>query len=217
MEETIDLKKYRSFVDNIALVKKKGRVSRVTGLVIEGNGPALSLGSICTIRSNQNRKTVDAEVVGFRDNKILLMALEDMTGIEPGSWIESKEESPFFNVSRGLLGRVLDGSGNPLDGKGPIPLGTDYPLFNTSSNPLEKDRVTRPLDLGIGAINGLMTCGRGQRLGIMAGTGIGKSVLLGMIARNTEADVNVIALIGERGREVREFIEENLGEEGMKI
>lgn len=216
MEETIDLKKYRSFVDNIVLVKKKGRVSRVTGLVVEGDGPALSLGSICTIRSNQNRKTVDAEVVGFRDNKILLMALGDMTGIEPGSWIESKEESPFFNVSQGLLGRVLDGSGNPMDGKGPIPLGTDYPLFNTASNPLGKDRVTRPLDLGVGAINGLLTCGRGQRLGIMAGTGVGKSVLLGMIARNTEADVNVIALIGERGREIREFIEENLGEEGMK-
>lgn len=216
MEETIDLKKYRSFVDNIVLVKKKGRVSRVTGLVVEGDGPALSLGSICTISSNQNRKTVDAEVVGFRDNKILLMALGDMTGIEPGSWIESKEESPFFNVSQGLLGRVLDGSGNPMDGKGPIPLGTDYPLFNTASNPLGKDRVTRPLDLGVGAINGLLTCGRGQRLGIMAGTGVGKSVLLGMIARNTEADVNVIALIGERGREIREFIEENLGEEGMK-
>jgi flagellum-specific ATP synthase len=154
--------------------------------------------------------------VGFRDNKILLMPLGEMTGIEPGSIIESKDESPLFNVSDGLLGRILDGNGNPLDGKGPIPMGVDYPIFGTPGNPLEKNRVREPLDVGIRAINALMTCGKGQRLGIMAGTGIGKSILLGMIARNTSAEVNVVALIGERGREVKEFIEENLGEEGLK-
>jgi flagellum-specific ATP synthase len=216
MSETINLKKYQAFVDNISFVKKRGRVNRVTGLIIEGDGPPVSLGSLCSIVSNQRDKQVDAEVVGFRDNKILLMPLGEMTGIEPGSIIESKDESPLINVSDGLLGRVLDGNGLPLDGKGPIPLGVDYPIFGTPVNPLEKNRVKEPLDVGIRAINALLTCGKGQRLGIMAGTGIGKSILVGMIARNTSADVNVIALIGERGREVKEFIEENLGEEGLK-
>jgi len=191
-------------------------VNRITGLIIEGDGPPVSVGSLCTIISNQRDKKIDAEVVGFRDNKILLMPLGEMTGIEPGSIIESKDEYPLINVSDGLLGRILDGNGNPLDGKGPIPMGVDYPIFGTPVNPLEKNRVREPLDVGIRAINALLTCGKGQRLGIMAGTGIGKSILLGMIARNTAADVNVVALIGERGREVKEFIEENLGEEGLK-
>ncbi len=216
MSETINLKKYQSFVDTVSFVKKKGRVDRVTGLIIEGDGPPVSLGSLCTIVSNQRDKKVDAEVVGFRDQKILLMSLGEMTGIEPGSIIESKDESPLINVSDGLLGRVLDGNGNPLDGKGPIPLGVDYPIFGAPTNPLDKNRVRQPLDVGIRSINALLTCGKGQRLGIMAGTGIGKSILLGMAARNTAADVNVVALIGERGREVREFIEENLGEKGLK-
>ena len=216
MSDAINLKKYQSFVDTISFVKKRGRVNRVTGLILEGDGPPVSLGSLCTIMSNQSDKAVDAEVVGFRDNKILLMPLGEMTGIEPGSIIESKDESPLFNVSDGLLGRVVDGNGRPLDGKGPIPLGVDYPIFGKPVNPLDKQRVQQPLDIGIRAINALMTCGKGQRLGIMAGTGIGKSILLGMAARNTSADVNVVALIGERGREVKEFIEENLGEEGLK-
>ena len=216
MSETISLKKYQTFVDTVSFVKKRGRVNRVTGMIIEGDGPPVSLGSVCTIISNQRDKQVDAEVVGFRDQTILLMPLGEMTGIEPGSIIESKDESPLFNVSDGLLGRILDGNGNPLDDKGPIPRGIDYPIFGTSTNPLAKDRVREPLDVGIRAINALLTCGKGQRLGIMAGTGIGKSILLGMAARNTSADVNVVALIGERGREVREFIEDNLGEEGLK-
>lgn len=216
MSDPVNLKKYQSFVDTISFVKKRGRVDRVTGLIIEGDGPPVSLGSLCTIISNQRDKAVDAEVVGFRDKKILLMPLGEMTGIEPGSVIESKDESPLINVSGGLLGRVLDGNGKPLDGKGPVPLGVDYPIFGTPVNPLDKQRVKEPLDVGIRAINALLTCGKGQRLGIMAGTGIGKSILLGMVARNTAADVNVVALIGERGREVKEFIEDNLGEEGLK-
>jgi len=216
MQETIDLHKYGSFVDNFSMVKKQGRVSRLTGLIVEGNGPAVSLGALCTIYSRQKRKTVEAEVGGFRDNKILLMALGDMAGIEPGSLIVAKEESPSFNVTDHLLGRVLDGNGRPIDGGGPIPLGKDYPVQGNPINPLERSRIKEALDVGIGAINGLLTVGKGQRVGIMAGTGVGKSVLLGMIARNTSADVNVIALIGERGREVREFIEENLGPEGLK-
>ncbi|MFQ5483281.1 MAG: FliI/YscN family ATPase, partial [Nitrospinaceae bacterium] len=136
--------------------------------------------------------------------------------IAPGSIIESKEESPSFNVSREMLGRVLDGVGAPLDGKGPIPLGVDYPIQGRPLNPLDRQRIRRPLDVGVRAINALLTCARGQRIGIMAGTGVGKSILLGMIARNTDAAINVIALVGERGREVKEFIEENLGAEGLK-
>jgi flagellum-specific ATP synthase len=155
-------------------------------------------------------------VVGFRDNRTLLMPLGELVGIEPGSLIESQDEYPTINVTSRLIGRVIDGNGRPLDGKGPIPLGTEYPIMGTAINPLQKKRITQPLDVGIRSIDGLLTCAKGQRLGIMAGTGVGKSILLGMIARNTQAGVNVIALIGERGREVKEFIEENLGAEGLK-
>ncbi|CAI2719237.1 FliI/YscN family ATPase [Nitrospina watsonii] len=216
MLETIDLEKYGSYVDNVTMVRKQGRVIRLTGLIVEGNGPAVSMGSLCTIYSRQNKKAIDAEVVGFRDNKILLMTLGNMAGIEPGSVIVAKEESPTFNVSEHLLGRVIDGNGAPLDGLGPIPMGKEYPVQGVPINPMERARIAEVLDVGIGAVNGLLTVGKGQRVGIMAGTGVGKSVLLGMIARNTSAEVNVIALIGERGREVKEFIEENLGPEGLK-
>ncbi len=216
MKDTIDLTKYETFIENFSMVKKQGRVSRITGLIMESNGPAVSLGAICTVHSRQKNRTLEAEVVGFRDNKVLLMALGEVAGIEPGSLIVAREESPMFNVSMGLLGRVIDGNGNPLDGKGPIAPGEEYPLHGTPINPLDRRRVREPLDVGVGAINGLLTIGKGQRVGIMAGTGVGKSVLMGMMARNTSADVNVIGLIGERGREVKEFIEENLGEEGLK-
>jgi len=216
MQETIDLNKYTTFIDNFSMVKKQGRVSRITGLILESNGPAVSLGALCTIHCRQKNKIIDAEVVGFRDNKVLLMALGDMAGIEPGSLIVAREESPTYNVSHGLLGRVIDGNGLPLDGKGPISPGEEYPLQGSPINPLERRRIREALDVGVGAINGLLTIGKGQRVGIMAGTGVGKSVLMGMIARNTSADVNVIGLIGERGREVKEFIEENLGKEGLK-
>ena len=155
-------------------------------------------------------------MVGFRDNRTLLMPLSELMGIEPGSRIESQEEYPTFNVSPRLIGRVIDGNGRPLDGKGPIEHGVEYPLMGNPSNPLEKSRVREILDVGVRAINGLHTFAKGQRMGILAGTGVGKSVLLGMIARNTGADVNVIALIGERGREVKEFIEENLGPHGLE-
>jgi flagellum-specific ATP synthase len=157
-----------------------------------------------------------AQVVGFRNNQTLLMPLGDFDGIEPGCVIEATEEQPSFGVSSEMIGRVLDGNGNPIDGKGPIPLGTKYPLMGTPINPLMRERVNQSLDVGVRSINGLLTCAKGQRIGILAGTGLGKSVLLGMIARNTEAKINVIALIGERGREVKEFIDENLGPEGLK-
>ncbi|MFQ5449534.1 MAG: flagellar protein export ATPase FliI [Nitrospinaceae bacterium] len=216
MEDTIDLKKYRSFIENSSFVRKTGKVNRIIGLILEGNGPAASVGSICTIHPGNHRPPVEAQVVGFRDNRTLLMPLGDMIGIQPGSIIESEDEYPTVNVSPKLIGRVIDGNGRPLDGKGPIPPMMEYPLMGTPLNPLERQRVQEPLDVGIRSINGLLTCAKGQRIGILAGTGVGKSVLMGMIARNTKADVNVIALIGERGREVKEFIEENLGAEGLK-
>ena len=215
MEDTIDIKKYRSFIKTSSFVKKTGKISQIIGLIIESNGPGVSIGSICTIQS-KNRPPVEAQVVGFRDNKTLLMPLGDIYGIAPGCTIEVTEEQPSFSVSSEMIGRVLDGNGKPIDGKGPIPLGTNYPIMGTPLNPLCRERIKQPLDVGVRSINGLLTCAKGQRIGIMAGTGVGKSMLLGMIARNTEAAVNVIALIGERGREVKEFIEQNLGVEGMK-
>ncbi len=215
MEDTINIKKYRSFVETSSFIKKIGKISQIIGLIIESNGPGVSIGSICTIQS-KNRPPVEAQVVGFRDNKTLLMPLGDIYGIAPGCTIEVTEEQPSFSVSSEMVGRVLDGNGKPIDGKGPIPLGTNYPIMGTPLNPLCRERIKQPLDVGVRSINGLLTCAKGQRIGIMAGTGVGKSMLLGMIARNTEAAVNVIALIGERGREVKEFIEENLGVEGMK-
>ncbi len=215
MEEIIDLKKYQSFIENTSFVRKTGRVNRIIGLILEGNGPAASVGSICTIYPGNDRPPVEAQVVGFRDNHTLLMPLGELIGVQPGSVIESADEYPTVNVSPKLIGRILDGNGRPLDGKGHIPPNMEYPLMGTPLNPLDRNRVQEPLDVGVRAINGLLTCAKGQRIGILAGTGVGKSILMGMIARNTSADVNVIALIGERGREVKEFIEENLGPEGL--
>jgi len=215
MQETIDIKKYSSFIETNSFVKKIGKISRIIGLMIESDGPGVAIGSICTIKS-RIRPHILAQVVGFRNNQTLLMPLGDIDGIEPGCTIEVTEEQPSFGVSSEMIGRVLDGNGKPIDGKGPIPLGTEYPLMGTPLNPLSRQRSSNSLDVGVKSINGLLTCAKGQRIGIMAGTGVGKSVLLGMIARNTEAEVNVIALIGERGREVKEFIEENLGPDGLK-
>jgi len=215
MQEAIDIKKYSSFIETNSFVKKIGKVSRIIGLMIESDGPGVAIGSICTMQS-RNRSSVQAQVVGFRDNQTLLMPLGDIDGIEPGCNIEVTEEQPSFGVSSEMIGRVLDGNGKPIDGKGPIPLGTEYPLMGKPINPLSRQRSSNSLDVGVKSINGLLTCAKGQRIGIMAGTGVGKSVLLGMIARNTEAEISVIALIGERGREVKEFIEENLGPDGLK-
>ncbi|MBL7020029.1 MAG: FliI/YscN family ATPase [Nitrospinaceae bacterium] len=215
MDSVINLKKYSSFIDKTDFVKKTGRVNRIIGLVIEGDGPAVSVGSLCTIFPS-NRPPIQAQVVGFQDKRILLMPLGDIMGIEPGSIIESTEEFPTYQVSDALVGRIIDGNGLPIDGKGPIPTGVEYPLMGNPINPLERKRLREPLDVGVRSINGLLSFAKGQRLGILAGTGVGKSVLMGMIARNTNADINVIALIGERGREVKEFIDENLGEEGLK-
>lgn len=192
-----------------------GKVNQVVGLVIEGRGPISSVGDSALIFPIDGTSPIDAEVVGFKDGKTLLMPLGDLRGVGIGSKILSKKHTVQASVGDGLLGRVIDGLGNPMDGKGPVVYEEQIPVYRQTVNPMKKKRITAPLDLGIRSINGLLTCGRGQRIGIFAGSGVGKSVLLGMIARHTEAEVNVIGLIGERGREVREFIERDLGD-GIK-
>ncbi len=192
--------------------KVYGKVNQVVGLVIEGKGPISSVGDAALIYPVDGTPPIDAEVVGFKDGKTLLMPLGDLRGVGIGSRILSKKQTVNVMVGEGLLGRVIDGLGNPMDGKGPIECSNAVPVYRDTVNPMKKKRITEPLDLGIRSMNGLLTCGKGQRIGIFAGSGVGKSVLLGMIARHTEADVNVIGLIGERGREVREFIERDLGE-----
>ena len=209
--------KCKTLIKEADPIKVYGRVDKGVGLVIEGLGPRANIGDVCLIQPSDlvNGTFVEAEVIGFREDRILLMPLQEMRGIGPGSRIIARGRQRYVRVGEELLGRVLDGLGNPMDGKGQIN-GQLYPIYQEPINPLLRRRILTPLDLGIRAINTLLTCGKGQRIGIMAGSGVGKSVLLGMMARNTEADVNVIALIGERGREVREFLEKDLGEEGLK-
>jgi len=190
-----------------------GRIDEITGIIIKAVGIRVSIGEACKIYSD-GEDPVDAEVVGFREGKVLLMSVGELSGIKPGSRVFPIGKKVSVRVGPDLVGRIIDDAGNPIDNKGPV-RGVDYPLFASSPNPLRRQRISEPLDLGIRAINGLITCGKGQRVGIMSGSGVGKSVLLGMISKYTEADVNVIGLIGERGREVREFIERDLGKEGL--
>lgn len=206
---------YLDKLDEVRLFRPLGRVDQVIGLVVESYGPPVSIGEMCVIKTQAGRH-ISAEVVGFRNKKVLLMPLEETVGIEPGSWVDKADQPYAIPVSRELLGRVLDGMGQPMDDKGPIRADTFRPVHNLPPNPLMRKRVTSPISTGVRAIDGLLTCGLGQRVGIFAGSGVGKSVLLGMLARNTSADVNVIALIGERGREVNDFLERDLGEEGLK-
>jgi len=197
------------------LIRYSGTISQIIGLTIEARGPAVSIGEICKIFSKSN-EVLDAEVVGFKEDKILLMPLGDITGIAPGSKVIATGQTLKVLVGHSLLGRVLDGLGNPIDQKGSIKGTKYYSVENKPPNPLKRKRISEILPLGIKAIDMFLTCGKGQRIGIFSGSGVGKSTLLGMIARNTYADVNVIALIGERGREVREFLEKDLMEEGLK-
>lgn len=200
-------------VDPIAVY---GRVTQAVGLVIEGYGPVSSIGEVCEIRPDHGSATLSAEVVGFRGDRVLLMPLGDLRGVGSGSRFHPLGEPASVSIGSGLLGRVIDGLGHPLDGKGPLGPGRACPLYAEPMNPLSRVRITEPLDLGIRAINALLTCGRGQKVGVFAGSGVGKSVLLGMMSRYTEADVNVIALIGERGREVKEFLEKDLTADALR-
>lgn len=192
-----------------------GKVIQVIGLVIEATLPGGKLGELCHIYSQTGTK-IRAEVTGFKGERVLLMPLDEIVGISPGARVRRSPRPLSVPVSPLLLGRILDGLGNPIDGKGPIRSEQIQPVYNTPPNPLLRSRIKQPLATGIRSIDGLVTLGRGQRVGIFSGSGVGKSVTLGMIARFTDAQVNVIGLIGERGREVREFIERDLGPEGLK-
>lgn len=212
----LSLDAYHGLLGRTSAIVSKGRVTQVVGLVTEANGPPSRLGSICEIQTQGRKKGVLAEVAGFRANKVLLMPLEEIRGVGPGSRVMAREEQASMPVGDMLLGRIIDGLGHPIDGKGPIVSRSAYPIYANPVNPLSRKRINQPLDIGIRAINGLLTVGCGQRMGIFAGSGVGKSVLLGMIARYTSADVNVIALIGERGRELNDFIEKELGPDGLR-
>ncbi|MBU2538572.1 MAG: FliI/YscN family ATPase [Proteobacteria bacterium] len=198
-----------------SLVSVGGRVNQVIGMVLESLGPGIPVGSICEVSVFKGQGTVLAEVVGFREGRVLLMPLGEMRGVDPGSAIRLVGGQAGVPVAESLLGRVIDGLGNPMDGKGPLRAETHYPLYAEPLNPMERERIFEPVDVGVRAINGLLTLGKGQRIGILAGSGVGKSTLLGMIAKHTAADISVIALIGERGRELKDFIERDLGPEGL--
>jgi flagellum-specific ATP synthase len=211
----VDYAKYHRLLDQVNPIRVHGKVSEIIGLVVVGHGPVVSIGEMCDIFQGGADKPLPAEVVGFKDGKVLLMPLQTLQGLGPGCRIMSLGRKASVNVGKNLLGRVIDGLGNPIDNKGPVECESEYPIYADPINPLKRGRIAEPLDLGIRALNGVLSCGKGQRMGIFSGSGVGKSLLLGMIDRNTNADVNVIGLIGERGREVREFLEKNLGKDGL--
>ncbi len=214
VDDMIDFSKYEKLTQK-SFVKEIGKVAKVVGLTVESIGPTARLNDLCRIASKDGLQTVMAEVVGFRDNRILLMPFENVEGIGLGSTVENTKEPLMVQVGPELLGRALDGFGRPMDGS-QLQLPDSYPVERESPDPLKRSIISEILPLGVKAVDGLLTIGKGQRIGIFAGSGVGKSTLLGMFARNTKADINVIALIGERGREVGEFIQRDLGEEGMR-
>jgi len=211
----IDLSAYRRSVSRSDPVKSIGVVQKVIGLVIEADGPSVSLGELARIRMSTNRKSLMAEAVGFRDNSVLFMPLGLADGLRLGDRIEALRTRPEIGVGPEMLGRVVDALGRPIDGKGPFRVEAKYPVHRDARNPLQRVTINEPIATGVRSIDALLTCGKGQRIGIFSGSGVGKSTLLGMIARYTSADVNVLALVGERGREVREFVEKDLGKEGL--
>lgn len=196
--------------------EKYGKVVQLIGNMIEAEGLQAALGDICRIAPPAGQNPIFAEVVGFNQKRLKLSPLTPLSGIQPGCPVQLHQQSDTISVSPKMLGRVLDGMGNPIDNLGPIGGGSPYPLYSEVANPLSRPLITEQLDLGVRSINGLLPIGKGQRVGIFAGSGVGKSTLLGMMARYTAASVNVIALIGERGRELNEFILNELGPEGMK-
>ena len=212
----VNLTKYKEILPSIRTIIPRGRVKDISGLVIGASGPLAPIGEICRIYTRHTKNTILAEIVGFKEDKIMLMPLGDMAGISSGDIVESCGESLRVGVSDECLGRVFSGLGEPIDDKPPVKAEKYVSVYAIPPSPLKRQRIRQSLGVGIKAIDGTLTIGRGQRIGIFAGSGVGKSTLLGMIARNTEADINVIALIGERGREVKEFIENSLGVEGLK-
>jgi len=210
----LNLDKYRLRLQEADLMACHGAVVRVTGLTVESKGPPVGLGHLCDILMSDGRRVM-AEVVGFNHELRILLPLENIAGIAPGSPVCARMQPRHLALGDNVLGRVLDGLGRPIDDKGPLAGPDQWPLDHASLPPLSRRPITEPLAFGLRAFDGVLTCGRGQRMGIFAGSGVGKSTLLGEIARSSEADVNVLALVGERGREVRHFMEESLGPEGL--
>lgn len=209
--------KFESVVKNLNTLQKIGNLTNVVGLVLESNGPKAPIGEVCLLRDQNGNEISKAEIVGFKDgNRILSMVLGDLHNISPGMEIVSTNEEFKIKVSNHLLGRVIDGLGNPIDGKKSYPIQEKRSIYASPPNPLTRKSITEPIFTGVRAIDGLLSIGKGQRVGIFAGSGVGKSTLLGMLAKNSSADVNVICLVGERGREVKEFIENDLGEGGLE-
>lgn len=216
MNSKYRVNEYKDILRQLDPVRYNGKVKQVIGLMIESEGPDARIGDVCQIYPLRSSNPITAEVVGFRNNRVLLMPLGEIQAIGPGCDVVCTGQPLTIPVGTELLGQVLNGLGQPLNGTAlPVHMKR-YSTTNPPQNPLTKQRITEPISVGVKSIDGLLTVGKGQRVGIFAGSGVGKSTLLGMIARNTSADVNVIALIGERGREVKDFIERDLGEEGLK-
>jgi flagellum-specific ATP synthase len=210
----IDWSKYHHQLDQCSPLRLEGSIVKVTGLIAEGEGLGLSIGSLCRIE-NDFGESVTAEVVGFKKKRIQLMPYGHTRGIKPGSRMTLLDKRPYAQVGDGFLGRIVDGMGTPIDGNGAIRATGCYPLYGAPINPMQRKPIKELLDVGVAAINTVVPLGQGQRVAIMAGSGVGKSVLMGMMSRHTAADVSIIGLIGERGREVKDFVEDNLGLDGL--
>jgi len=214
IDNQIDFEKFHSALRDINLLDCQGFVVRVSGQMVESTGPIVGVGELCSIQIRDGRQVL-AEVVGFQNDHLILLPLEHIEGISPGDTVTARTTPRHIVLSDSILGRVLNGLGEPIDNKGPL-LGMDKKALDASGPaPLSREKITSHLALGIRSIDGVLTCGKGQRIGIFSGSGVGKSVLLGDIANSSEADVNVVALIGERGREVREFLDSDLGPKGL--
>ncbi len=214
----INFGKYQKNIQQATTIRIKGKVTELVGLVTRAVVPGVKVGELCTIEPQDGRVPIKAEVVGFKDNEVLLMPLGNLEGIAPGSEVTPTGDCLKVPVGEALLGRILNGLGDPMDAetKGPLVCEQFYPVHREPPDPLKRRRVTEPIAVGVKSIDAVITCGVGQRVGLFAAAGVGKSTLMGMIARNTSADINVIGLIGERGREVRDFLEQDLGEEGLR-
>lgn len=206
---------FRDDIKSSDLFRYMGRIEKIVGMTIEASGPACNIGDVCRIFSKDMQSYIHAEVVGFNKSNILLMPYTEIEGIGPGSIVDNTGDKLNVRVGSGLVGRIIDATGNPLDGGPPVEYVDEVSITGIPVNPFTRPPIHETIQLGVKAIDGMLTMGKGQRMGIFAGSGVGKSTLMGMIARKVKADVNVIALVGERGREVREFIERDLGEEGM--
>jgi flagellum-specific ATP synthase len=211
---TVDFEPFHAALQRASLARPKGVITHVSGLTVESSGLKIGLHQLCRIRLHDNRQ-VEAEVIGFRKGGLVLLPLDSIEGIRPGDIVTALDKPRLVALHPNIVGRVLDGLGRPIDDKGPLEADEYRPIENNSPAPLSRQMIHHPLPLGIRSIDGILTCGKGQRVGVFSGSGVGKSVLLGEIANGSDAEVNVVALVGERGREVREFLEKDLGAEGL--